>query len=58
MTDAERTEIFQDVILADPGGRTAAPHGLKNRFTEWSRPLEPRCRKQDFGAVASRDDRM
>jgi hypothetical protein len=37
---------------------TAGAYGLKSRFSEWSRPLEPRCRKQDFGAVASCDDRM
>src|ERR1700722_1629295 len=39
-------------VLADPGGRTADGHGLKSRFREWSRPPEPRCRKQDIGAVS------
>jgi len=32
-------------VLADPGGRTAYPYGLKSRSTEWSRPTE-RCPPQ------------
>ena len=38
-----KSAIFQDlIVLADPGGRTVAPHGPKQpRFREWSRPPEP-----------------
>jgi hypothetical protein len=45
-------------VLADPGGRTAASHGLKAALENGFVFLSPARRKRDIGAAVVNGDRM